>query len=199
VLKKTLSENHSLPFDETFQPSNSLAFGKGLGSNLSYGSTYRVLAKVHNKKDESKERQQIPIRQIRTLTETTEPKPIETMLAYGSSLLKRLGLHRDGEKYAILSDALGRVLRTVGAVLLVSKMDEQIQPYLLVRAATYLVLSKCGFSQEAKICREKYGLNEKAMKLLLKIEELVKLSEEDLETDGLRLVGVMPLYSRVKD
>jgi len=37
------------------------------------------------------------------------------------------------------------------------------------------------------------------MKLLLKIEELVKLSEEDLETDGLRLVGVMPLYSRVKD
>jgi len=182
VLEQENSMVHTLPFDETYALTSNIAFGKSLGGTLSRNATYRVLAKTRDAESKTN----VPIRQITTITNTFDPPVARNMLSYGSRILKNLGLQRDTGPSAVLAHTLGGTLRKVGGFLAVSKMYEEVQPAMLVRAAVWFTLKRFGLMDEAEECRRKYKFRERDLKLVLKIAELSELASGDL--DGQKIV-----------
>lgn len=109
--------NRDPPFwvGDDHNPTNQLAFGRGLGGTLGLKGTWQVLA--HGPRGN----EDLPIRarQIRIITERTEHPVIERMLKVGSQLCELYGFgdHQD-RKSVQFSDMLGRIIRTVGAYLI---------------------------------------------------------------------------------
>jgi len=173
VVEEEAGMVHTLPFDETYALESNIAFGKSLGNTLNIQKTYRVLAKLRSRENDQGK---IPIRQITTLTQTVDPPVVRNMLSYGSRMLKQLGLEKDTESCHLLADRLGRTLRKIGAFLHVSRM--QVRPYMLARAAVYVVLSRRGMHDKAAEAQQNFPFKEKHVKLVEKLEDLNSLEKE---------------------
>lgn len=116
-------ENNKIPFEERNQrrgfeghwsPPNQLAFNKGMGTNqfISRGSFCRIIAPV-NKKD-------LGVRaiQLRNLTSKVEHPWIVRLLYCGSQICKQFGLHTKDVDCIRFSDQYGKVLRSLGAFMI---------------------------------------------------------------------------------
>ena len=152
----------------TYALTSHIAYGKSLGFTMPKSHLFRVLAKVSMENGASVSEGEngkipIPIRQIQTITETVDPPIVKSILNYGSRLLKELGLDRDTDSNHTLADQYGRLLRKIGAYIMVSKSN--LQPYQAARAALAYILSKVD-PEKAKEVTEKYPFNSKYMDLV---------------------------------
>ena len=153
----------------TYALTSNLAYGKSLGFTMPKSYLYRIVARVSTNEKESlcsggeNGKNSIPIRQIQTITETVDPLIIRSMLNYGSHLLKKLGFDEDTNRNHILADRYGRLLRKIGAYIMVSKSS--LQAYQAARAALAYILSKTD-PEKAKEMTEKYPFNSKYMDLV---------------------------------
>ena len=177
VVETCPSTVHTLPFDLTFQPSNNLAFGRGVGSQLSYGSTYRVLAKTRK----GEEKKNVPIRQILAVVEQVDPPMVRSMLNYASRVLKGLGLDRDTDECHLLADYVGGMVRQAASVLSLGRW--KVKPYLLVRAIVYYCLTKHKPSKTGEFL-EKYKPSYKEAVFLQRVLALKKAAETELDNCG---------------
>ena len=146
---------------------SNIAYGKSLGFTMPKSHLFRVVAENAKKESGSlrnlDEKIPIPIRQIQTITETVDPPLIRSLLNYGSRLLKETGYGTDTDSNHILADSYGRLLRKIGAYLMVSKSN--LQPYQAARAALAYILTKID-PEKAKEVIEKYPFNSKYMDLV---------------------------------
>jgi len=151
----------------TFALTSHIAYGKSLGFTMPKPHLFRVVAENAKKEScssgNSDEKIPIPIRQIQTITETVDPPIVKSILNYGSRLMKELGFDRDTDSNHTLADRYGRLLRKIGAYLMVSKSN--LQPYQAARAALAYILSKVD-PEKAKEVTEKYPFNSKYMDLV---------------------------------
>jgi len=171
--------SETIPFgteDEpnTYALTSHIAYGKSLGFTMPKSHLYRVVAKVsmENAKEaplENAEKIPIPIRQIQTITETVDPPIVRSMLNYGSRLLKELGFDGDTDSNHVLADSYGRLLRKIGAYIMVSKSN--LQPYQATRATLFYLLSKID-PEKAKEFQQKYPFNKKYLKLVTMLQTI---------------------------
>lgn len=136
VQGEAVSMVHRLPMDVTYQPTNLLVFGKGLGGTLDHNSLLRVLAKSPNgTKDLG-----LRARFIRILTQTVEPPPLKKALEIASKTLTRLKFNENH----LISNDVGALLRKLMAFCIIAKLD--ITPKQAADACIYYVLRKYGYS-----------------------------------------------------
>jgi len=124
VAEKILGLDEYIPFDENsqskdfeshFSPPNQLAFNKGLGTSqfLSKASHCRILSAVNT------EDLGLRARHVRTITAKTEHPWIIDLLNYGSQICKQFDFHRKKDSYARFSNRYGKVLRSLGAYIII--------------------------------------------------------------------------------
>jgi len=113
LVQESFSMVHRLPFDQTYQPTNMLTFGKSLGNTLDRWGLLRVLAKGRNGAADLG----IRARQIMVLTSTVEPQSLKNALQHASKTLTALGF---GENH-VFSNEIGSVLRKSAVWLLLAK------------------------------------------------------------------------------
>ena len=113
LVRESFSMVHRLPFDQTYQPTNMLTFGKSLGNTLDRWGLLRVLAKGRNGAADLG----IRARQIMVLTSTVEPQSLKNALQHASKTLTALGF---GENH-VFSNEIGSVLRKSAVWLLLAK------------------------------------------------------------------------------
>jgi len=113
LVRESFSMIHRLPFDQTYQPTNMLTFGKSLGNTLDRWGLLKVLAKGRNGAEDLG----IRARQIMVLTSTVEPQSLKNALQHASKALTALGFSENH----LLSNDVGSVLRKSASWLLLAK------------------------------------------------------------------------------
>ena len=152
----------------TFALTSHIAYGKSLGFTMPKSHLFRVVAENIKKRmnrsgNVGGDKIPIPIRQIQTITETVDPPIVKSILNYGSRLLKEFGFDGDTDSNHVFADRYGRLLRKIGAYIMVSKAN--LQPYQAARAALFFLLSKTD-RKKAKEFQEKYPFNRKYLKIV---------------------------------
>lgn len=130
--------SNRIPFGNVRTPVNQLAFGRGLGNTLWSKGRFFVLAHGIGTHD-------LPIRskQISIITRTVDPPKIMRMLRLGSKLCHDWGFDSHKErKSVIFSNDLGRMLRTIGADIIMR--NEQVSLPQVVKACFVLKLKAMG-------------------------------------------------------
>ena len=166
-----MSENIPFGTEEapnTYALTSHIAYGKSLGFTMPKSHLYKIVAKVSMENGASVSEGEngkipIPIRQIQTITETVDPPIVKSILNYGSRLLKEFGFDGDTDSNHVFADRYGRLLRKIGAYIMVSKAN--LQPYQAARAALFFLLSKTD-RKKAKEFQEKYPFNRKYLKIV---------------------------------
>lgn len=119
----SLNPEVSIPFDEPKTPVNALAFGHGEGGTLGARGTFCVLAQANGVSD-------LPIRakHISTITLKVDHPKIMAMLRFGRLLAHEWGFDEHGKlKSIIFSNSLGRLIRKVGAYIVLSEWHVPIR------------------------------------------------------------------------
>jgi len=155
----------------TFALTSNIAYGKSLGFTMPKSHLFRVV--VENAKKNRSPRVgddgkiPIPIRQMQAVTQMVDPPIVRSLLNYGSRLMKAVGLDRDTDRDHALADRYGRLLRKIGAYIMVSKSS--LQPYRAARAALFYVLSTAD-PEKAGEFREKFPFDAKYLKLVTTLQ-----------------------------
>jgi hypothetical protein len=113
----SLNPEASIPFDEPKTPVNALAFGHGEGGTLGMRGTFCVLARANGVVD-------LPIRarHISIITLKVDNPKIMSMLRHGRVLAHEWGFDEHGKlKSIIFSNSMGRLIRKVGAYIVLSE------------------------------------------------------------------------------
>jgi hypothetical protein len=122
----------------TYQPTNQIVFGRGLGNTLDRFGLLRVLAKGKNGTEDLG----IRARQICILASTIEPQALKNALQHASKALTILGFAENH----LLSNDTGSLLRKATSWLLIAKCKFHSKE--LAHASIYYVLKKYGMSPE---------------------------------------------------
>ncbi|MEM3622781.1 MAG: hypothetical protein QXR76_03305 [Candidatus Bathyarchaeia archaeon] len=165
VQGEAVSMVHRLPMDVTYQPTNLLVFGKGLGDTLDHNGLLRVLAKAPNgTKDLG-----LRARFIRILTQMVEPPPLKKALEHASKTLSLLKFDQDH----LVSNDVGALIRKCFAWAFLTR--QQISQKQLAHAAIFYVLNrKYGLTPVPAPTRQNGYIKTQA---LLFMEKYLKLCE----------------------
>jgi len=108
-------DSQSKDFEGHFSPPNQLAFNRGMGTNqfLTHGSFCRIVAAVNT------EDLGLRARHLRTLTVKNEHPWIVNLLNEGSHICNQFGLHKKDNACIRFSNEYGRVLRRLGAFIII--------------------------------------------------------------------------------
>jgi len=150
----------------TFALTSNIAYGKSLGLTMPKSHLFRVVVTSTKKGSKGSSvggGREIPIRQMQVVTQTIDPPIVKSLLNYGSLLLKKLGFDQGMGNNHVIADRYGRLLRKIGAYMMVSKSS--LQPHQAARAALAYILSKVD-QKKAKELVKKYPFNSKYMDLV---------------------------------
>jgi len=118
VVDEELEAVHRLPFDQTWQPSNNLYLGRGLGQPTLTNKyrLYSVLAKAPAGKED------LPIRarHITTLMQYREHPAVASALKTAYNLAIKYGFKEDDDAHVAWLDGLGKLTRQIASFLVVS-------------------------------------------------------------------------------
>jgi len=155
VVDEELEAVHSLPFDQTWQPSNNLYLGRGLGQPTLTNKyrLYSVLAKAPAGK------QDLPIRarHITTLMQYREHPAVTSALKTAYNLATKYGFKEDDDAHVMWLDGLGKLTRQVASFLAISGGDTHSAPHYARAVFVYYVAKT--------ISEEKAGQIKKALRV----------------------------------
>ena len=179
--EESISSN--IPFGTEEEPNtyaltSHISYGKSLGFTMPRSHLYRVVVKASMDRAKKKQKEKqvagvdekkipIPIRQVQMITQTIEPPFIKNLLEYGSMMLKRFGFDRDTSSNHVFSDEYGRLLRKIGAYIIVTKA-KNLQAYQVASAAFFYLLTKRGQIEKARKVKKEYPFHRKYFNLVAK-------------------------------
>jgi len=163
IVDEELEAVHNLPFGQTFQPSNNLHLGRGLGKPLPTNNRelYRILALSPNGT------QDLPIRarQIRTLMEYREHPIVASALKTAYNLAIKYGFKQDNDAGAMWLNGLGKIIRRVSSFLVYMGENARNVSFFTKAVFTYYV-SKTVSEKKAEEIKEDLRVSNESLNLI---------------------------------
>jgi len=149
-------DSQSKDFEGHWSPPNQLAFNKNLGVNqfLTYGSFCCIAAAVNT------EDLGLRARHLRMLTTRSEHPWIINLLNEGSRICNQFGLHKKDNRCIEFSNVYGRVLRKLGAfIILQGKHWQELKK--TARAAFIVLYGEFAGKDKAEEAKQQLDVNDK--------------------------------------
>lgn len=159
-----------IPFGSESTPGNLIADGKGLGNTLYEKGTWSVIAKGTGSN------QDLPLRARQTMivTQRHEHPRIACLLRLGRRRCAEWGFAdiKEERKAIIFSNEYGKILRNVGAFLVIRNL--RTSPKRVSDACLVIALSLLNYPFMARAARERYKLEERFLEQIQVLSQVMR-------------------------